>query len=120
MIYTSNRNSFFKKLDPMKIKIATIALIFMLPLTTYALSLGNIINSKAISGQQIEQMTKDLDLNPNQVIQINALLAEKGSNYKIINEKLKTILSKDQINKLAALKLKHFQKIRGIQTHLSN
>ena len=120
MIYTSNRNSFFKKLDHMKIKIATIALIFMLPLTTYALSLGNIINSKAISGQQIEQMTKDLDLNPNQVIQINALLAEKGSNYKIINEKLKTILSKDQINKLAALKLKHFQKIRGIQTHLSN
>ena len=53
-------------------------------------------------------MTKELDLNPNQVIQINALLAEKGSNYKIINEKLKTILSKDQINKLAALKLKHF------------
>ena len=28
--------------------------------------------------------------------------------------------NKDQINKLAALKLKHFQKIRGIQTHLSN
>ena len=43
-----------------------------------------------------------------------------SDNYKIINEKLKTILSKDQINKLAALKLKHFQKIRGIQTHLSN
>ena len=77
MIYISSRNSFFKKLDPMKIKIATIALIFMLPLTTYALSLGNIINSKAISGQKIEQMTKDLDLNPNQ-----------GATCKITNRKI--------------------------------
>ncbi len=46
----------------MKKKIATIALIFTLPLTSYAFSGGDMSDSPAIRAQKIEKMTKTLNL----------------------------------------------------------
>ncbi len=98
----------------MKKKIATIALIFTLPLTSYAFSGGDMSESPAIRAQKIEKMTKSLNLSSEQEAKLSTLFEEQGIKYKAIHEEtrkqMETFLTKEQLAKMDAMREKHHQK----------
>ena len=98
----------------MKYKIATIALIFTLPLTALAFSGGDIGDSATIRAQKIEKMTKSLNLSPEQEAKLTSLFEEQGVKYKVIHDEtrkqMETFLTKEQLAKMDAMREKHHQK----------
>ena len=99
----------------MKYKIATIALIFTLPLTVHAFSGGDMGDSPEIRAQKIERMTKSLNLSPEQEAKLTNLFEAQGAKYKAIHEEtrkqMETFLTKEQLAKMDAMKEKHHQKM---------
>ena len=98
----------------MKNKIATIALIFTLPLTVHAFSGGDMGDSPEIRAQKIERMTKSLNLSPEQEAKLTNLFEAQGTKYKAIHEEtrkqMETFLTKEQLAKMDAMREKRHQK----------
>ena len=98
----------------MKNKIATITLIFALPLTALAFSGGDFGDSATIRAQKIEKMTKSLHLSPEQEAKLTTLFEEQGVKYKAIHEEtrkqMETFLTKEQLAKMDAMREKRHQK----------
>ena len=98
----------------MKNKIATIALIFTLPLTVHAFSGGDMGDSPEIRAQKIERMTKSLNLSPEQEAKLTNLFEAQGTKYKAIHEEtrkqMETFLTKEQLAKMDAMREKRHHK----------
>jgi Spy/CpxP family protein refolding chaperone len=99
----------------MKSKIATIALVFILPFAAYAFSSSDTGDSKAYCAKKVERMTKMLDLNPEQQGKLTTLYEEQRPKYKVLHEEsrkqMETFLTKEQLAKMDAMKEKHHQKM---------